>query len=110
MEMPTEKLKLRTYNVAAMSFTPEQLVAAVRKHVPNLEVSYRPDGRQDIGKALEGKFVPLFWSEKPRLPLSFSPLIKATPRPSSIYSAFHSRSPTRAVTGPEEIHAFSPWN
>jgi hypothetical protein len=28
-------------------------------------------------------------------------------RPSSTYSAFHSRSPTRAVTGrPVEIHAF----
>jgi hypothetical protein len=26
---------------------------------------------------------------------------------SSTYSAFHSRSPTRAVTGPVEIHAFS---
>lgn len=52
MEMPAEKLRLRTYNVAAMSFTPDQLVQAVRKHVPNLEVSYRPDGRQDIGKNL----------------------------------------------------------
>jgi hypothetical protein len=29
---------------------------------------------------------------------------------SSTYSAFHSRSPTRAVTGPVEIHAFSTWN
>ncbi|XP_064624964.1 L-threonine 3-dehydrogenase, mitochondrial-like [Lineus longissimus] len=48
MEMPQERLRLRTYNVAAMSFTPEQLVTAVRKHVPNLEVTYRPDGRQDI--------------------------------------------------------------
>jgi hypothetical protein len=26
------------------------------------------------------------------------------------YSAFHSRSPSRAVTGPVEIHAFSTWN
>jgi hypothetical protein len=29
---------------------------------------------------------------------------------SSTYSAFHSRSPTLAVTGPVEIHAFSTWN
>jgi hypothetical protein len=26
------------------------------------------------------------------------------------YSAFHTRSPTRAVTGPVEIDAFSTWN
>jgi hypothetical protein len=29
---------------------------------------------------------------------------------SSTYSTFHSRSPTRAVTGPVEIYAFSTWN
>ena len=50
MEMPQEKLSMRTYNIAAMSFTPAELVEEIRKHVPNFEVTYRPDGRQEIGK------------------------------------------------------------
>jgi hypothetical protein len=35
---------------------------------------------------------------------------KACREASSTYNAFHSRSPTLAVTGPVEIHAFSMWN
>ena len=46
---PESQLRSRTYNVTAMSFSPEELVRAVREHVPNLEVSYRPDSRQQIG-------------------------------------------------------------
>ncbi len=42
-------LSCRTYNVAAMSFTPEELFNAVRKKVPELEIEYVPDGRQKIG-------------------------------------------------------------
>lgn len=45
---PEEQLRCRTYNVTAMSFCPEEIVTAVRNHFPNLQVSYRPDSRQDI--------------------------------------------------------------
>lgn len=48
MEAPQEKLKMRTYNVTAMSFTPEELVAKVKKYIPHLEVVYKPDHRQQI--------------------------------------------------------------
>ncbi|GFR00860.1 l-threonine 3-dehydrogenase, mitochondrial [Trichonephila clavata] len=48
MEAPNECLKLRTYNVAAISFTPEELAEAVKKHVPNLDVENVPDHRQAI--------------------------------------------------------------
>ncbi|KAL1472138.1 hypothetical protein MTO96_039513 [Rhipicephalus appendiculatus] len=48
MEAPSESLKLRTYNVTAMDFTPEELFQEVRKLVPDLKVDYRPDGRQEI--------------------------------------------------------------
>uniref|UniRef100_T1JIR4 L-threonine 3-dehydrogenase, mitochondrial n=1 Tax=Strigamia maritima TaxID=126957 RepID=T1JIR4_STRMM len=48
MEAPHQSLKLRTYNVAAMSFTPSELIDAVKTHIPNLKVSYRIDGRQNI--------------------------------------------------------------
>ncbi|CAL4121781.1 unnamed protein product [Meganyctiphanes norvegica] len=45
---PPEKLRTRTYNVTAMSFTPEEVVAEVKKHFPELKVTYRPDSRQKI--------------------------------------------------------------
>lgn len=50
MIAPEEKLKRRVYNVTAMSFTPEELVEELGKHVSELHVSYRPDSRQYIGK------------------------------------------------------------
>ena len=40
----------RTYNVQAVSFTPAELVAEMRKYYPNMEVTYEPDERQAIGK------------------------------------------------------------
>jgi threonine 3-dehydrogenase len=52
METPATKLKSRVYNVTAMSFTPEELVAAIAKHVPEIRITYRPDSRQIIGQCL----------------------------------------------------------
>ncbi|XP_043195858.1 L-threonine 3-dehydrogenase, mitochondrial-like [Amphibalanus amphitrite] len=51
MVAPESQLRSRTYNVTAMSFSPEELVRAVREHVPQLEVTYRPDSRQQIADA-----------------------------------------------------------
>jgi threonine 3-dehydrogenase len=49
MEAPAEQLKQRTYNVNAIDFTPAELISAIKKYVPNLTVTFKPDGRQDIG-------------------------------------------------------------
>lgn len=50
MEAPAESLSMRTYNIGAMSFTPEELVQEVQKHIPELEVVYNVDAvRQAIG-------------------------------------------------------------
>lgn len=48
MEQPQDNLKLRTYNVTATSFTPDELVNEMKKYFPNMEVTYKPDKRQDI--------------------------------------------------------------
>ncbi|MHA1961305.1 MAG: NAD-dependent epimerase/dehydratase family protein [Candidatus Thorarchaeota archaeon] len=48
MEAPKEKLKHRTFNVTAFSFTPAELTAEIKKHIPELEVTYKPDFRQQI--------------------------------------------------------------
>ena len=53
LKCPNEWLSVRTYNITAMSFTPEELVAEIRKYIPNLEVDYVPDQlRQNIGTFL----------------------------------------------------------
>ncbi|CAF1507584.1 unnamed protein product [Adineta steineri] len=48
MEAPDSKLKQRTYNVSAMSFTPDELTKAIQKYKPNFKISYQPDDRQKI--------------------------------------------------------------
>ena len=49
MIAPADQLSCRVYNVAGMSFTPDILLKAVQKHVPNLEIEYNVDDRQKIG-------------------------------------------------------------
>lgn len=51
MEFPSESLSQRTYNVTAMSFTPDELVEEMRNYYPKMRVDYEPDEkRQEIGK------------------------------------------------------------
>lgn len=47
---PDDMLLRRVYNVTAMSFSPEELVAEMRQYVPDLNVTYNPDSRQEIGR------------------------------------------------------------
>ncbi|QLH74647.1 MAG: NAD-dependent epimerase/dehydratase family protein [Methanomassiliicoccales archaeon] len=49
MEAPAEKVRRHDgYNVTGMSFSVEELVEEIRKHIPDLEVTYEPDHRQTI--------------------------------------------------------------
>lgn len=50
LNAPHDQLRLRTYNVNAMNFTPAQLTEEVRKYFPKFEIRYKPDGRQAIGE------------------------------------------------------------
>ncbi|MEQ8520059.1 MAG: NAD-dependent epimerase/dehydratase family protein [Cytophagales bacterium] len=44
-----ENVKIRSsYNLAAMSFTPEELYYEIKKHRPEFEIDYKPDFRQKI--------------------------------------------------------------
>ncbi len=49
MQADGEKLSVRTsYNLNALSFTPAELADAIKKYLPDFEISYKPDFRQKI--------------------------------------------------------------
>jgi nucleoside-diphosphate-sugar epimerase len=49
MQAPEEQIKIRSsYNLAAMSFTPTQIAAEIKKNIPDFNVTYQPDFRQTI--------------------------------------------------------------
>ncbi len=49
MEAPAEKVTVRSsYNVAGISFSPKEIAAEIKKHIPEFEMSYNPDFRQAI--------------------------------------------------------------
>ena len=49
METPSAQVKIRSsYNLAGVSFTPEEIGKEVSKHIPNFEISYNSDFRQKI--------------------------------------------------------------
>jgi nucleoside-diphosphate-sugar epimerase len=49
MEAPRAALRVDfSYNLAGMSFTPQELAAAIRNVIPGFEIEYAPDFRQQI--------------------------------------------------------------
>ncbi len=49
MDAPAEQVKIRSsYNLAGISFNPEEIAASIRKHIPEFTISYKPDFRQSI--------------------------------------------------------------
>lgn len=49
MDAPSEAVKIRSsYNLSALNFTPKTLAEAIKKHIPEFEIDYAPDFRQEI--------------------------------------------------------------
>jgi nucleoside-diphosphate-sugar epimerase len=52
MAADSGQIKIRSsYNLAAMSFSPEEIAAEIKKHIPEFEISYKPDFRQAIAES-----------------------------------------------------------
>jgi len=52
MEAPANKISIRTsYNLSGMSFSPKEIAAEIKKHIPEFEITYKPDYRQAIANS-----------------------------------------------------------
>jgi nucleoside-diphosphate-sugar epimerase len=52
MQTDSKNIKNRTsYNIAAMSFTPEEIAKEIKKYIPNFRISYQQDFRQQIANS-----------------------------------------------------------
>ncbi|MFN2438681.1 MAG: NAD-dependent epimerase/dehydratase family protein [Chitinophagaceae bacterium] len=52
MEAPKEKINIHTsYNISAISFSPAEIAAEVKQHIPEFTINYKPDYRQAIANS-----------------------------------------------------------
>lgn len=70
MEAPAADVKLRTsYNLAAFSFDPKTLAAAIKKHIPGFEITYKVDERNAIAlgwpQSIDDSVAREHWGWKP---------------------------------------------
>ena len=75
MEAPKEKITIRTsYNIAAISFSPAEIAAEIKKHIPEFRINYKPDYRQVIAnswpQSIDDSVARTDWGWKPEYDLS----------------------------------------
>jgi nucleoside-diphosphate-sugar epimerase len=52
MEAPESKISIRTsYNISGMSFSPKEIAAEIKQHIPEFEITYKSDYRQQIANS-----------------------------------------------------------
>ncbi|MGI8600126.1 MAG: NAD-dependent epimerase/dehydratase family protein [Chitinophagaceae bacterium] len=74
MEAPAGEISIRTsYNLAGMSFSPEEIGNEVKKHVPGFTMTYKPDYRQQIAnswpQSIDDSVAQKDWGWKPEYDL-----------------------------------------
>ena len=74
MEAPSEQIKIRSsYNLAGVSFTPKELSEAIKKQLPNFNITYNPDFRQAIAdswpNSIDDAIAKQHWGWKARFDL-----------------------------------------
>ena len=72
MDAPAPQVKVRSsYNVAGVSFNPEQLAAAISRKLPDFKIAYKPDSRQAIAdtwpQSLDDAAASADWGWKARI-------------------------------------------
>lgn len=74
MEAPAAQVKIRSsYNLAGISFNPEEIAASIRKHIPEFSIGYAPDFRQQIAdswpRSIDDAYAREHWGWKPHFDL-----------------------------------------
>ncbi|GJM59649.1 MULTISPECIES: NAD-dependent epimerase/dehydratase family protein [Persicobacter] len=74
MESPAEQVKIRTsYNLAGMSFAPEEIGESIQKIIPDFKMVYKPDHRQAIAESwpdsIDDQFARAHWNWAPKFDL-----------------------------------------
>jgi nucleoside-diphosphate-sugar epimerase len=72
MDAPASQIKIRSsYNVAGVSFNPEELAAAITRALPDFKIAYTPDSRQAIAdswpRSLDDSKATADWNWKARI-------------------------------------------
>lgn len=75
MEAPVEKISVRTsYNISGVSFSPKEIAAEIKKHLPDFTISYEPDYRQQIARSwpqsIDDSVARNDWGWKPKYDLA----------------------------------------
>ncbi len=70
MEAERTDLSVKTsYNIAGMSFTPDEIYRSIKKHVPQFSINYEPDFRQKIAdswpQTLDDSYARKDWGWEP---------------------------------------------
>lgn len=74
MDARTEDISIRTsYNLSALSFSPQELAAEIEKQMPSFKIDYRPDFRQRIAEtwpgSIDDRYARKDWGWQPRYDL-----------------------------------------
>ena len=74
LEADNSKLKRRVYNVTGMSFSAGEIAAEIKKHIPDFQIKYDPDFRQEIAdswpKSIDDSLAREEWDWNPSYDLS----------------------------------------
>lgn len=75
MHADADKLTVRSsYNLNGMSFSPKEIAAEIKKHLPDFSISYEPDSRQQIAdswpKSIDDTPAQNDWGWKPEFDLA----------------------------------------
>lgn len=75
MQAPSESIKIRSsYNLSGVSFTPNEIAAEIKKHIPEFTISYKPDFRQKIADSwpasIDDSFARNHWNWKHKFDLA----------------------------------------
>jgi nucleoside-diphosphate-sugar epimerase len=74
MEAPAAKIAIRhSYNLSAMSFSPKEIGAEIKQHIPEFALDYKPDYRQNIAdswpQSIDDSVATRDWGWKPEYDL-----------------------------------------